>query len=172
VDGTAGSPAWQQIDNVGTSPLNPGRYCTRIVIDPAAPDTVYATFGGYVQGNVWKTTDGGANWSMLGGDTLPSAPIRALAIHPQSSLMLYLGTEVGLYATEDGGTTWSATNEGPDNCSVDDLFWMNRTLVVVTHGRGMFSIDLIARRLKERMRVRAPQSVEVGRMRLTDGIVS
>jgi hypothetical protein len=142
LNGMAASPVWQQVDNVGANPLNPGRYCMRIVIDPAAPDTVYATFGGYVQGNVWKTTDGGANWNMLGGNTLPSAPIRALAIHPQSSLWLYLGTEVGLYASEDGGTIWSATNEGPNNCSVDDLFWMNRTLVAVTHGRGMFSIDL------------------------------
>ena len=37
---------------------------------------------------------------------------------------------------------WSPTNEGPTNCSVDDLFWMGETLVSVTHGRGMYRIDL------------------------------
>jgi hypothetical protein len=37
---------------------------------------------------------------------------------------------------------WSPTNEGPSNCSVDDLIWMGETLVAVTHGRGMFMIDL------------------------------
>ena len=47
-----------------------------------------------------------------------------------------------MFASEDGGATWSPTNEGPTNCSVDDLFWMNRALVCVTHGRGMFQIDL------------------------------
>ena len=41
---------------------------------------------------------------------------------------LYAGTEVGLYASEDSGATWSPTNKGPTNCSVDDLFWMGETL--------------------------------------------
>jgi len=39
---------------------------------------------------------------------------------------LYAGTGVGLYASEDSGATWSPTNEGPTNCSVDDLFWTGR----------------------------------------------
>jgi photosystem II stability/assembly factor-like uncharacterized protein len=143
-NGTAASPAWQQIDNTGANPLSAGRYCTDITIDPASPDTVYITFGGYTQGNVWKTTDGGANWANIGGGSLPNAPVRALAIHPNSSAFLYLGTEVGVYASEDAGVNWSPTNEGPTSCSVDDLFWMGRTLVAVTHGRGMFSIDLTA----------------------------
>ena len=55
---------------------------------------------------------------------------------------VYAGTEVGLFASEDSGTTWSPTNQGPTNCSVDDLFWMGETLVSVTHGRGMYRIDL------------------------------
>lgn len=32
----------------------------------------------------------------------------------------------------------ASKNEGPTNCSVDDLFWMGETLVCATH-RGMFS---------------------------------
>ena len=58
-------------------------------------------------------------------------------------LLLSLQTaEVGLFASEDSGTTWSPTNQGPTNCPVDDLFWMGETLVSVTHGRGMYRIDL------------------------------
>ncbi len=49
---------------------------------------------------------------------------------------------MGVFASEDGGATWSATNEGPTSCSVEDLFWHGETLICVTHGRGMFSIDL------------------------------
>jgi photosystem II stability/assembly factor-like uncharacterized protein len=143
-NGTATNPVWQQIDNTGPSPLNVGRYCTHITIDPANIDTVYVTFGGYTQGNVWQTTDGGTTWKNIGGGSLPSTPVRALAIHPGSSSLLYLGTEVGVFASEETGATWSRTNEGPNNCSVNDLFWMNRTLIAVTHGRGMFSIDLTA----------------------------
>jgi hypothetical protein len=68
--------------------------------------------------------------------------VRALAIHPKNSKFLYLGTEVGLFSSEDAGTTWSPANEGPTNCSVDSLFWMGTTLVCATHGRGMFKINL------------------------------
>jgi hypothetical protein len=140
-NGLAASPIWQRMDHTGPKPLSPRRYCTGITVDPADPQTVYVTFGGYVAGNVWKSADGGQTWIDISG-TLPQAPIRALAVHPRRSAFLYLGSEVGVFASEDGGVTWSPTNEGPTNCSVDDLFWMNETLVAVTHGRGMFEIDL------------------------------
>jgi len=140
-NGTTTSPAWQKVDHVGSSPLSVSRYCTSITIDPKAISTVYVTYGGYTKGNVWKTTDGGQKWKNI-GDVLPEAPVRALAIHPKNSKFLYLGTEVGLFSSEDAGTTWSPANEGPTNCSVDSLFWMGTTLVCATHGRGMFKINL------------------------------
>jgi hypothetical protein len=73
---------------------------------------------------------------------LPTAPVRAVTVHPRRAGFVYAGTEVGLFASEDSGATWSPTNQGPTNCSVDDLFWMGETLVSVTHGRGMYRIDL------------------------------
>jgi hypothetical protein len=140
-NGTASAPVWQRIDNVGPQALSVGRYCTRIAIDPRDSDVVYVTFGGYSRGNIWKTTDGGATWSNI-GNALPEAPVRSVTIHPRKEDFIYIGTEVGVFASEDGGANWSPTNEGPTNCSVDDLFWMGQTLVCATHGRGMFHIDL------------------------------
>ena len=142
-NGLAASPIWQRIDRTGPSPLTPARYCTSITIDPKNSQVVYVTYGGYVTGNVWKTTDGGGTWTDI-SSTLPQAPARALAVHPRKNDFLYLGTEVGVFASENGGMAWSPTNEGPTNCSVDGLFWMKETLVSVTHGRGMFKIDLSA----------------------------
>jgi hypothetical protein len=140
-NGTAAGPVWRKIDHVGAQPLAVDRYCTGITIDARANDTVYVTFGGYNRDNIFKTVDGGTTWAAI-GQALPEAPVRALTIHPDNSAFVYAGTEVGMFASEDGGATWSATNEGPTNCSVDDLFWMDRTLICVSHGRGMFSIDL------------------------------
>jgi len=140
-DGTKANPIWQKVDRTGPKPLSANRYCTRITIDPKALNTVYITFGGYTTSNVWKTTDGGLEWYNL-GNALPEAPVRSLVIHPRNSKFLYMGTEVGVFASEDGGLTWSPTNEGPTNCSIDELFWMGETLVCATHGRGMFKIDL------------------------------
>jgi hypothetical protein len=141
INGTQVNPIWQRVDHTGASPLTPGRYCTRITIDPKNQNIVYVTFGGYTRGNVWKTTDGGVTWSNI-GNLLPEAPVRSLVVHPRKSNLLYLGTEVGVFASEDSGVTWGPTNEGPTNCSVDELFWMNEILVCATHGRGMFTINL------------------------------
>ncbi|MGH9309506.1 MAG: WD40/YVTN/BNR-like repeat-containing protein [Vicinamibacterales bacterium] len=138
-NGTANAPAWSKVDD-NQSALPP-RYCTRITIDAADHQAVYVTFGGYSRDNVWKTSDGGATWTNI-GSSLPEAPIRSLVIHPRRRSFLYIGTEVGVFASENGGASWSPTNEGPTTCSVDELFWMGETLVCATHGRGMFSIDL------------------------------
>jgi hypothetical protein len=138
-NGTAQAPAWQKVDD--NLAVLPSRYCTGITIDAADPDTVFVTFGGYSRDNAWRTTDGGSTWTNIGG-SLPEAPIRALVIHPRVGNFLYIGTEVGVFASEDSGASWSPTNEGPTTCSVDELFWMGETLVCATHGRGMFRIDL------------------------------
>ena len=137
-DGTAGSPTWQPVQS-GAFP--PRRYCMFVTIDPAQQGVIYVGFGGYTRGNLWATHDGGTTWSDLSA-TLPTAPVRAVAVHPRRAGFVYAGTEVGLFASDDSGATWSPTNEGPTNCSVNDLFWMGETLISVTHGRGMYSIDL------------------------------
>lgn len=137
----AATPTWRRVDRTGSSPLRASRYCTRIAVLPQDRNVVFVTFGGYVAENVWRTRDGGATWTDVAG-SLPAVPVRAIAFHPRRAPFVYVGTEVGLFASEDGGTTWSPTNEGPTNCSVEDLFWMGDVLVCATHGRGMFKFDL------------------------------
>jgi hypothetical protein len=138
---TAVNPAWQACGAAGANPLAPRRMCTRVVLHATNPAVAYATFGGYVADNIWVTRDAGVNWAPL-GRTLPAAPVRTLAIHPRRDQLLYAGTEVGVFASEDGGATWSPTNEGPANVSVDELFWGGEVLYAATHGRGLYRIDL------------------------------
>lgn len=141
VTGTTAAPVWQRIGATGPTALAPQRYCTCITVNPSDPHTVYVAFGGYQSDNVWITRNAGADWAPP-SSALPSAPVRAVAIHPRRPELVYLGTEVGVFASEDAGGQWAPTNEGPANVSVDDLFWMGETLVAATHGRGMFRIDL------------------------------
>jgi hypothetical protein len=137
-DATAGSPTWHPVTSAA---FPPRRYCSSITVAPADRDVVYVAFAGYARQNLWLTRDGGATWTDLSA-MLPAAPVRAVAVHPRRPAFVYAGTEVGLLASEDGGTSWSPTNQGPTNCSVDDLFWMGEELISVTHGRGMYRIDL------------------------------
>jgi photosystem II stability/assembly factor-like uncharacterized protein len=139
-DGTATNPAWTRIDDNGGG-IGVNRQCLDLTIDPDDHDVIYATFGGYTSGNIWKTTDGGQTWADISSG-LPDVPVRAATLHPQRSHWVYVATDIGVYASEDGGQDWSATNEGPADVACRDLFWLGAELVVATHGRGMFQIDL------------------------------
>jgi hypothetical protein len=140
-DGTADRPTWSRVDENGPARL-PNRYVTRVRVDPNDPNRVYVTFAGYQNGNLWRSTDGGATWSALGSE-LPAVSVYDIAIHPSNPNLVYAATEVGLFASEDGGATWWPTNQGPANVAVQELFWMGGPmLVAVTHGRGLFWIDL------------------------------
>lgn len=138
-NGTAATPAWTRVD-LGTPNL-PKRYCTRITVDPSNPAQAYVTFSGFSAGNVWRTSDSGVTWTDLSAG-LPAAPVYCLLISPADSKSIYLGTEVGVFATTDGGTTWSPNNDGPANVVVEELFWMGNNLMAATHGRGLFSIPV------------------------------
>lgn len=96
-----------------------------LVMDPFDPQTLYAaswnrfrsTYESYVTGDdalIWKTTDGGANWTMLSGG-LPTGTLGriGLAISPQTPGLLYamyLDTDdqlLDIFKTTDGGLNWS-----------------------------------------------------------------
>jgi photosystem II stability/assembly factor-like uncharacterized protein len=138
------SPNWVRIPDSGGQ-KRPARMVTRILVDPLDSQTVYVTYGGFsdegTKNNVWKTTDGGKTWRNISAD-LPAAPVFAIAMHPQNRKFLYLGSTLGIFASEDSGNHWSVSNEGPVNTAVSDFTWMDNTLAVATHGRGVWTIDL------------------------------
>src|SRR5262249_55347861 len=90
-DATTASPTWHKLDDGAATQL-PNRYVTRVAVDRANAQVVYAAFGGFSAGNVWKTTDGGATWTNV-AQGLPAAPVRALALHPTKANHVYIGTE-------------------------------------------------------------------------------
>jgi regulation of enolase protein 1 (concanavalin A-like superfamily) len=136
-NGTAASPTWTKVD-----PLTfPNRFITRIAIDPFDANVVYVTFGGFVDQNIQRTENAGATWrdaTGTGTTGLPHVPVRDLEIDPTDANVLWAGTEIGVFTSPDGGLTWDASQDGPANVSVDELFVMNDYLYAVTHGRGLF----------------------------------
>lgn len=85
-----------------------------IAFDPADPTIIYAAAAG---GGVWRSTDDGANWTVL-TDSLSSLACGAIATDPLTPDIVYLGTGElnysndsyygdGLFKTTDGGTTWT-----------------------------------------------------------------
>lgn len=137
-NGTASPPVWTKINTAALPP----RMVTRLIIDPTrGANWIYATFGGFSGNNVYRTIDNGVTWvdvTGAGATGLPAVPVRTLVFHPTDANLLYVGTEVGIFTSENAGATWEPSQDGPANVSVDELFWMGSNLVAATHGRGIY----------------------------------
>ncbi len=134
-----GGNNWNRVDE--NTPNLPDRYVTRITIDPKDSNIVYVTFGGFSPDNIYRTLDGGLNWADAtgtGATGLPDIPVRSVAVHPITTTWIYAGTEMGVFASEDRGASWTVPQDGPTNTPVDELFWMGNNLMAATHGRGIF----------------------------------
>ncbi|MGB6876983.1 MAG: hypothetical protein WBD87_13220 [Candidatus Acidiferrales bacterium] len=101
-----------------------------VQIDPQNPDVVYASLwdsvsGPWEDGNeyngpnsgLYKSTDGGANWTQL-TQGLPEKVIQAdFAIAPSEPSRVYAtvaaGRGVGVYRSDDVGATWTRTTTDP-----------------------------------------------------------
>ena len=60
--------------------------------------------------------------------------------------MIYVGNDIGVFVSSDGGANWSQLSEGlPDAVIVMDLSISpkNRALRVVTHGNGVYETMLL-----------------------------
>lgn len=84
-----------------------------IAIDPSNSSIVYiGTTGVGSSGGVFKSTDGGMNWSPV-NTGLPIYDTYALAIDPRNTTTIYAGIYLyGVFKSTDGGMHWSAINSG------------------------------------------------------------
>lgn len=143
---TGGSVSWTPVDDNGSTNPLPNRFVTRILIDNTDAAKVYVAFGGFTDGNLWKTSNGGSTWQDITGSGLPNVPIRGIAQHPSNSSKLYIGTEIGVFTSENDGSSWAPVLSGPANVSVDEVSFMSNStlLLAATHGRGIWVTDVDA----------------------------
>ncbi|MCF8347332.1 MAG: hypothetical protein K9G61_00845 [Bacteroidales bacterium] len=140
---------WNIVDINGVG--LPNRYVTDIAINPNNSNQVFVTFGEYEPDNIWYTPDAGQTWENRSGtapNDLPALQVNTIRVHPTNGNWVYIGTDLGVFASEDRGENWSViTNpnygstghEGPVNTEVSELFWQgDEFLIAATHGRGMY----------------------------------
>lgn len=117
-----------------------GGTITSLAIDPTNPDTVYAG----TSGQVFKSRDGGLNWTAsfsVPGMTLSGRS--GLAIDPVDSSNVYDATGTGVFKSSDAGGNWTAVGPGAQNqyafsVAIDPL--AHSTVYTGTAG-GLFKSD-------------------------------
>lgn len=106
-----------------------------LAIAPSDPEVVYAGTGeSFIRSNVsigngvWKSTDGGDNWTHLGLDN--TGRISRILIHPSNPDIAWVAAvghgyapqkDRGVYKTVDGGKTWKQVLFVDENTGASDL---------------------------------------------------
>ncbi len=121
----------------------PGRYVTDIAVDLQDWQTAYVVVSGFGSGHVFRTTDGATSWQNVSSN-LPDIPVNAVLVDPATRSNVFIGTDLGVFASSDSGETWAAINTGIPNVAVFDLAYSANTgtMIAATHGRGMFSLNV------------------------------
>ena len=144
-----GGKSWENVvENVSGVPKNTWVY--HIEASVHDENTAYVVFDGHTSGDMkayaFKTTDLGKTWSNI----IPNDDVTGFARNIQEDYvnkdLLFLGTELGLYITINGGDKWSkfTKNVPPAAIHYIELQANTNDLVMGTHGRGVIIIDDIS----------------------------
>ena len=125
---------------------------TDIAIDPNDPERVLVSVGFYDQpaniyySNLATSTMNDSSFIPVSGD-LPQIPVYSCLIEYYSGAFI-IGTEFGVFTSEDNGITWSKESDGLPNCPTlmvrqQNFKWAENfgQIYIATHGRGVFTSD-------------------------------
>ncbi|MCU0371687.1 MAG: T9SS type A sorting domain-containing protein [Ignavibacteria bacterium] len=147
-EGSTAAAIWRSL-NGGTTWTNisgsavPNRYPTDLFANPFNAKEVYATFGGFGSAHVLKSTDAGTTWTNITG-SLPDVPTQCVMIDPVYPNNIYVGNDLGVYASTNSGTTWGEYRTGMPYSIVFDLAYVpvSRKIRALTHGSGIWERKL------------------------------
>ena len=137
-----GGKKWEEI--VAGLPFQ--KWVSRLVASQYAVGTVYLAQNGKRDDDfapyVWKSTDYGKTWVDI-SKGIPLGPVNVIREDPVDRNILYVGTDIGVYVSKDGGQTWNVLGGNLPSAYVHDLIIHPRDniIVVATHGRGMWALD-------------------------------
>lgn len=119
-----------------------------IVPDPNDRETAYVLFSQAAEPKIIKTTDMGQTWTDISGFVdgestagFPDVGTFSLLVFPDGE-RIWAGTEIGVFETLDGGTSWNILHNDFPAVAVWDMKVVDGEVVMATHGRGIWSADM------------------------------
>jgi hypothetical protein len=122
-------------------------YISDIAFDPNNAEAVYAAISTFGEPHAWKSVNLGQTWTKIdgsgGANPLPDSPAHSIVVSPLDPNTIYVGTEIGVFVTTDGGANWARENTGFANVITEHLVFSptgasGQTIYAFTHGRGVF----------------------------------
>ena len=141
-NGTAWNFYVSQDDGENWSTHNsPGWRVTDVEPDPITYGRVYATRNSINSGvaHVYISDDHGLSWISAGAG-LPDVSANCITVNPYHPNLVYAGTDLGVYVSEDSGMTFTEYNDNLPPYVVMDMHFhkLDSTLRIATLGRGVW----------------------------------
>jgi photosystem II stability/assembly factor-like uncharacterized protein len=125
-----------------------------IEFKPGTPSTLYAAKQSSGGSNVYRSTDGGANWSVINNGVASSGKYRPLIAvtpdNPEVIYALYSASDYslhGLYKSSDAGNSWTLQSNSPnilgrdtDGTSTGGQSWYDLSLAVSTNDENLLYV--------------------------------
>lgn len=148
---TDGGKTWTNLAaNIAAAGIPDHSWVSSVEPSPFDRNTIFASFDNHMYGDhktyCAASVDGGKTWTRF-QSTEFTGFAHKIKQDPVNKDLLFLGTEMGLFASVDGGASWfRMKNRIPDYTLVRDIQIHPKTndLVVATHGRGIIVVDNIA----------------------------
>lgn len=95
--------------------------------------------------HAYKTTDYGATWTEITSNLPKKGYVHVVRTDTKQRGLLFLGTELGPYASWNDGKSWVSLRNGLAAAPVVETLVHPRTndLIIATHGRGLYILDNI-----------------------------
>ena len=104
----------------------------------------YALFSSQGRPKILKTEDLGTTWEDITGfetginTGFPDVAVHSIVEMPFDKDIIWAGTDIGLFETENGGSSWALVS-GMPSVAVYDMKIVNDQVVIATYGRGIWS---------------------------------
>ena len=124
--------------------LPSGIVITDIAISAVDPELVWVSFSGFSPGvKVFRSGNAGQTWQNISMN-LPNMPANCLAFEPGTNNAIYVGTDVGIYYTNDNLTEWIDYSQDLPNVIIDELevHPLSGKILAATYGRGIWENNL------------------------------
>ena len=141
--------AWIELtDNIPGVPA--GTYVSRVEPSRHDPERVYVSFDGHRTNDftpyVQVSDDGGDTFRSIAAGLPTGAPdfVHVVREDPRNENLLFVGTDLGVYASLDRGASWRRFMESMPTAPVHDLriHPRDRELIAGTHGRSIWIVDI------------------------------
>lgn len=122
----------------------PDNRVAAIAVDPDDAAHLFVCVGGFTDGaKVYESTDSGDSWNNISGN-LPNVPVNSIVYQNGSDDGLYVGTDLGVFYTDNTYSNWQPFTTGLPLVQVMELEIHSATgkLRAATYGRGLWETDL------------------------------